>query len=68
MIEVVIVMILLWGINGLLSVFKAGKVCDYLMYEKKDLNFKVADIYYYHYPYLLKNWFGFRHWFYPYKK
>ena len=68
MLEVVVVMILLWGINGFLSVFKAGKVFDYFMAEDNITANDVDIIYGYHSSFNLKNWLGFRHWFYPYKK
>ena len=68
MIETIILtLVWMWIINSFLSISMMLKVSFSLM---DDVNFnrdKIDNICYYHVPLRIKSWFGFRHWFYPYK-
>lgn len=53
--------------NMLLSTNKASSICYENLYNE---NFNIDDIgcvFDYHTSFSIKNWFGYKHWFYPYK-
>lgn len=63
-----IIIYIIWVINSLIVSLMAHKICNYLMYNKKKLDFDVDEVFNFHSPFRLRSWFGFKHWFYPYKK
>lgn len=56
-----------WIANAIVTLLSSKQSDICAKYRDESVYGMVEEVFSYHSPFEIKNWFGFRHWFYPYE-